>query len=371
MTTLKELFEQQGQSPWVDNLKRSYMTAGTLQEMINSGVRGVTSNPSIFQKSISEGTDYDEQFGELAKTKNVEDSYWGLVVKDVSDACHVMRSVYDESGGNDGFVSIEVSPALATDEQKTTESARYFHEHIDLPNLMVKIPATKECLPSIKQMISEGRNINVTLIFSLDRYAEVIEAYISGLEAFAASGATNLGKVNSVASFFISRVDTEIDRRLETIGTEEALALRGKAAVAQGKLAYKLYQEKFSGPRWEALAAKGAKPQRVLWASTSTKNPEYDDLLYVNNLIGPNTVNTMPDSVVKAFLDHGVVARTVDANVEEAESTWLALTTAGIDLADVAQTLEDQGVSAFMKSYDDLLTVLSDKYEALREANKS
>jgi transaldolase len=370
MTKLNDLYDQQGQSPWVDNLKRSYMTEGTLKKMIDDGVRGVTSNPSIFQKSISEGNDYDEQFAELAKTLNVEDSYWGLVVKDVTDACHVMRPVYDESGGNDGFVSIEVSPALATDEKQTTIEARKFHTQIDLPNLMVKIPATKQCLPSIQQMIAEGRNINVTLIFDLERYAAVMEAYIAGLEEFAASGATNLAKVNSVASFFISRVDTEVDRRLDALGTPEATALKGKAAVAQGKLAYKLYQEKFSGPRWDALATKGAKPQRVLWASTSTKNPAYPDLLYVDNLIGPHTVNTMPDAVVAAFADHGTVARTVDAEVDTAEKTWADLTAAGVDLADVAKTLETEGVTTFVKAYDELLQVLADKYELLRDQSR-
>jgi transaldolase len=219
-------------------------------------------------------------------------------------------------------------------------------------------------------MIAEGHNINVTLIFDLDRYDAVIEAYIAGLEEFAASGATNLAKVNSVASFFISRVDTEIDRRLDAIGTDEAKALKGLAAVAQGKLAYELFQKRFSGARWDALAAKGAKPQRVLWASTSTKNPAYDDLLYVNNLIGPNTVNTMPDAVVDAFNDHGTVARTVDENTEDAKKTWSDLNAAGIDLADVAKTLETEGVSTFVKAYDELLQVLADKYELLREQNK-
>lgn len=367
MTKLNDLYDQQGQSPWIDNLKRSYITKGTLEQMIKDGVRGVTSNPSIFQKSISEGTDYDEQFGELAKTHNVEDAYWGLVVKDVTDACHVMRTVYDSSDGNDGFVSIEVSPALATDEKQTTVEARKFHEDIALPNLMVKIPATAQCIPSIQQMISEGRNINITLIFSIDRYDAVIEAYISGLEAYVASGATNLAKVNSVASFFVSRVDTEVDRRLDKIGTPEAAALKGKAAVAQAQLAYELFQKRFSGARWDALATKGAKPQRPLWASTSVKNPAYTDLLYVDNLIGPNTVNTMPDAVVAAFADHGTVTRTVDADFASAQTVMDDLQTVGIDMTDVSKTLETEGVTAFVKAYDELLQVLADKYEALRE----
>ena len=228
MTTLNDLYDQQGQSPWIDNLKRSYITEGTLAKMAKDGVRGVTSNPTIFQKAIADGTAYDEQYHDLVKAKqSVEDAYWELVIQDVENACTVMRPTYDDSDGNDGFVSIEVSPNLATDEAGTTQSARELHERIDVPNVMVKIPATEQCVASIHQMIAEGRNINVTLIFSLERYDAVIEAYISGLEALAAGGAENLAKVNSVASFFISRVDTEVDRRLDEIGSAEGKALRG------------------------------------------------------------------------------------------------------------------------------------------------
>ncbi len=368
MTRLNDLYDQQGQSPWVDNLKRSYMTGGTLEQMIRDGIRGVTSNPTIFEKAMSVGTDYDDQFSELAKTESVEDSYWEMVIKDVGDACAIMRSVYDESGGSDGFVSIEVSPALALDGPATTESARYLWERLGAPNVMVKIPATEAGIEPIRTMISEGTNINVTLIFGLERYAKVIEAYISGLEALAESGAENLAKVNSVASFFVSRVDTEVDNRLEKIGTPEAMALKGKAAVAQAQLAYELFQQKFSGPRWDALASKGAKVQRTLWASTSTKNPDYPDLLYVDSLIGPNTVNTMPDATIEAYLDHGTIARTIDADVDGAKATLAALENVGISIADVAVTLENEGVASFTKSYDQLLQVLADKYEALREA---
>lgn len=368
MTRLNDLYDQQGQSPWIDNLKRSYITDGELEKMVRDGVRGVTSNPTIFEKAISSGTAYDEQFHALASSHSVEDAFWELVVQDVSDACKIMRKTYDECGGNDGFVSIEVSPALALDEKGTTESARHLHERIAQPNLMVKIPATEPCLPSIQQMIAEGRNINVTLIFSLERYDAVIEAYIAGLEQYAAGGATDLSNVNSVASFFVSRVDTEVDNRLEAVGSDEAKALRGKAAVAQAKLAYQLYEERFSGPRWDALAAKGAKPQRALWASTSTKNPAYPDLLYVDSLIGPNTVNTMPDATVTAFADHGTVARTVDVDVDAARDAMAGLEKVGVDMKDVGRTLEDQGVASFTKSYDQLLQVLADKYEALREA---
>jgi transaldolase len=369
MTRLQDLYEQQGQSPWVDNLKRSYMAEGTLQQMIEAGVRGVTSNPTIFEKAISEGTDYDEQFGSLAATYTVEDAYWELVIQDISGACDVMRPVYDQSGGNDGFVSIEVSPALAMDQAGTTQSARELHERINKPNLMVKIPATEQCLPSIRKMIGEGRNINVTLIFSLERYSDVMEAYIAGLEDLVASGVEDLSNVNSVASFFISRVDTETDRRLDEIGTDAAKALRGKTAVAQAKLAYELCGEKFSGSRWGALAEKGAKPQRPLWASTSTKNESYPELLYVDSLIGPNTVNTMPDKTVKAFTERGTVARTVDTDLESARAAIGSLEASGVDLGEVAKTLENEGVASFMKSYDELLQVLADKYESLREAN--
>jgi transaldolase len=368
MTTLNDLHDQQGQSPWIDNLKRSYLTGGTLDQMMRDGIRGVTSNPTIFQKAIMAGTDYDEQFHGLAKTHSVEDAYWELVIKDVSDACGVMREVYDSSEGHDGFVSIEVSPALALDGPGTEASARDLHTRIDLPNLMVKIPATKQGVPPIQKMISEGRNINVTLIFSIERYAEVIEGYIAGLEQLAADGATNLAKVNSVASFFVSRVDTEVDRRLDDIGTPEALALKGKAAVAQAKLAYQLFLEKFSGARWSVLAERGAKAQRPLWASTSTKNPAYPDLLYVDSLIGPDSVNTMPDATIEGFLDHGTVARTVDVDVHVAREVMDGLAAVGVDMTDVAKTLENEGVASFMKSYDELLQVLADKYEALRES---
>jgi transaldolase len=297
----------------------------------------------------------------------VEDSYWDLVVDDINDALRILRPVFDASGGTDGFVSVEVAPSLARDTDGTITSARSLHERINQPNVLVKIPATAEGVPAIKQMISEGRSINVTLIFSLDRYAEVIEAYQSGLEAYLASGATDLSTVASVASFFISRVDTEVDRRIETVahGDKQVLALRGKAAVAQGRQAYRLFREKFSGPRWEALASKGARVQRPLWASTSTKNPDYPDLAYVDTLIGPDTVNTMPDGTIADFLDHGTVARTIDTHLAEADETVSSLAAAGIDMGDVSATLEDEGVASFAKSFDELMQSLSDKANRL------
>jgi transaldolase len=364
MTKLHQLFEEQGQSPWIDNLKRAYLTSGELRRLVDEGIRGVTSNPTIFQKAIAGSADYDEQFRVLAQQGTVESAYWTMVVDDVTNALAVLRPVYDASGGRDGFVSLEVAPSLAADTDGTIEMARTLHGRVDQPNLMVKIPATKEGIPAIRQMISEGRNINVTLIFSLSRYAAVIEAYLSGLEAFVAGGGDG-SKVHSVASFFVSRVDTEVDRRLERLG-EKGAGLAGKAAVAQAKLAYRLFQEQFSGPGWEALKTGGAHPQRPLWASTSTKNPAYPDLLYVDNLIGPDTVNTMPDATVVAFMDHGVVARTVDDGADEAQTVLDRLAEIGIDMEDVGQTLEDEGVASFAKSFDELMQALNDKAAGLQ-----
>ena len=362
MTRLHDLYDQQGQSPWIDNLSRVSIQDGTLQRYVDEGMRGVTSNPTIFQKAMT-GTDaYDGEFFELIKRDSVEAAFWDLAVDDVTAACGVLRPVHDASQGTDGFVSIEVSPVLAHDREGTDVAARSFHDRIRLPNLFVKIPATAEGVESIRDMISEGRNINVTLIFSLLRYGEVIEAYLSGLEAFAAAGG-DVATVHSVASFFVSRVDTEVDRRLEKLGDKGA-GLEGKAAVAQARLAYELFRARFSGPRWEALAAKGAHLQRPLWASTSTKNPAYPDLLYVDSLIGPDTVNTMPDATIAAFLDHGVVARSVDSDPAGAQAALDGLERVGIPMEDVAKVLEDEGVAAFTKSYEELLQALTDKANA-------
>ncbi len=363
MNRLQQLYEVEGQSPWLDNLRRGYLTSGQLAGLVADGVRGLTSNPSIFQKAMEGSPDYDEQLGDLVKAGgNVVDHYWAMALQDIRGALDVLAPVYEQSGGGDGFVSVEVAPDLARDTDGTIASARRLHETVARPNLIVKIPGTAEGIPAIRQMITEGRSINVTLIFSLDRHAEVIEAYLSGLEAYEGE----LSQVASVASFFISRVDPEVDRRLDEIGTPAALALRGKAAVAQGKLAYQLFVRAFSGPRWEALAARGARVQRPLWASTSTKNPAYPDTLYIDQLIGPHTVNTIPDATLAAFEDRGTVARTVDQGVAEAEAAWQGLQDAGIDLADVARVLEDEGVAAFQKSFDELLGALSTKGAELR-----
>jgi len=372
MTRLQDLYTEQGQSPWLDNLRRDWLHDGHLAELVSTGVRGVTSNPTIFAKAISGEDDYDEQFSSLVGSMTVEQAYWELVITDIVDALAVLRPVFDGSGGTDGFVSLEVAPALANDTDATVQAGRALHERIASPNLLVKVPATAEGVTAIHRLIAEGHSINVTLIFGLERYDEVIEAYLSGLEAYAAAGAADLSGVASVASFFVSRVDTEVDRRLETLaggtaGDAKPLSLRGRAAVAQAQEAYAHFVEAFSGPRWEALAAKGAQVQRPLWASTSTKNPAYGDLLYVDSLIGPHTVNTMPDGTIDAFLDHGHVARTLDADEPGAVATLQALADAGIDLADVSATLEDEGVHTFAKSFDELLQSLTDKAATLEK----
>ena len=370
MTLLHQLYTEAGQSPWIDNLSRDSIRNGRMANMVDEGIRGVTSNPTIFQRAMT-GTDvYSADFARLIQGGTVEQAFWEMATADVTAALEIFHPLYEQSGASDGFVSLEVSPRLAYDTEGTIKDARTFHETIDMPNLLVKIPATEAGVPAIRQMISEGRNINVTLIFSLERYGDVIEAYISGLEALDHDGG-DLSRVHSVASFFVSRVDTEVDRRLERSGVPNLDDIRGKAAVAQAKLAYQLFGERFSGPRWDALHAKGAHRQRPLWASTSTKNPAYPDLLYVDNLIGPHTVNTMPDATVEAFKDHGKVARTVDKDVDEARAAMAALHEAGIDMSDVSRQLEEEGVAAFSKSYDELLQALEDKANEQRAGSGS
>jgi transaldolase len=368
MERLIRLYEEFGQSPWLDNLRRGFLTSGQLAEWRDGGIRGLTSNPTIFQKAISGSTDYDDQYRSIAADSGpVLDDYWTLVLADIDAACEVFDPVYEASDGGDGFVSVEVDPGLAHDSAGTEAAARELHQRIARRNLMVKIPATAAGIAPIRQMIGEGRNINITLIFSLDRHQEVMDAYLDGLEAYATTDGADLSKVASVASFFVSRVDTEVDRRLEAIGTPEALALRGKGAVAQAKLAYRQFVDTFSGPRWETLAARGAKVQRPLWASTSTKNPEYADTLYVDELIGPNTVNTLPDATIEAVADHGTLSRRVDADVDQAEAVWRQLAEVGVDLGDVADTLEREGVASFQKSFAELLDALQAKAAELSE----
>jgi transaldolase len=365
MTKLHRLYDEQGQSPWLDNLTRAYLRDGTLGRLVADGIRGVTANPTIFARAIEGSDAYDEQFARLiAQGRPVLDAYWDLVVDDIIDALGVLRPTFDSSGGADGFVSVEVAPELARDTDATVTAARHLHERIAQPNLFVKIPATGEGVPAIQTMIAEGRSINITLIFSLARYAEVIDAYLSGLEILARRGG-DLASVRSVASFFVSRVDTEVDGRLDATGTGDALALRGQAAVAQAKLAYRLFRDRFAGERWERLAARGAHVQRPLWASTSTKQPSYPDTLYVDSLIGSDTVNTLPETTIAAFEDHGTLARTIDRGVDDAGAVMRTLAEVGVDMDDVGRALEDQGVASFHESFAHVLHALEAKARQL------
>jgi transaldolase len=345
---------EHGQSVWIDFLSRDMLRGGQLERMLREdAVVGVTSNPTIFQKAISAGDAYDEQLREvLADERDPKEIFIRLAATDVGEACDFLRRVWDEGSGRDGYVSIEVDPNLASDTAATLEEAQRLHDLIDRPNLFVKIPATKEGLPAIEEMIARGRSINVTLIFGLERYAEVAEAYVRGLERLVAAGGEP-SRVASVASFFVSRVDTEADRRLDEIGGHDEL--KGTLAVANAKLAYQRYKQIFAGERWEALRASGATPQRCLWASTSTKNPAFRDVLYVEELIGPETVNTMPEETISAFQDHGRVERTLEKGVEEARRTFERFAEAGIDYDDVTRTLEREGVEKFADSFRELI----------------
>jgi len=350
---LHELSEL-GQSVWIDYLSRQLLQSGKLERMLEEdAVVGVTTNPTIFQKAIAEGDAYDEQLREvLAEEDDPKEVFLKLAVQDVQNACDLLRRVWDGGQGQDGYVSIEVDPNLAHDTQGTIDEAQRLHELVDRPNCFVKIPATKEGLPAIEEMIARGRSINVTLIFSLERYAEVVEAYLRGLERLVENGG-DPGPVASVASFFVSRVDTEADKRLEAVGAPKEL--RGKLAIANAKLAYQRYLQLFSGERWAALTAKGARSQRCLWASTSTKNPAYRDVIYVEELIGPETVNTMPEETIEAFQDHGRVALTLDRGVDEAQRVFEQVAEAGVDYDDVVATLEREGVDKFADSFKELL----------------
>jgi transaldolase len=343
-----------GQSVWIDFLSRDMLRSGELERrMRDDAVVGVTSNPTIFQKAISAGDAYDKQLRQVFEDeRDPKEVFVRLAAKDVGDALDLLRPVWDGGGGRDGYVSIEVDPNLAYDTAATIEEAQRLHELIDRPNLFVKIPATAPGLPAIEEMISRGRSINVTLIFSLERYAEVAEAYIRGVERLVEGGG-DPSKIASVASFFVSRVDTEADRRLDEIGAPDEL--KGKLAVANAKLAYQRCKEIFSGERWESLASEGATPQRCLWASTSTKNPAYRDVMYVEELIGPNTVNTMPDETIEAFQDHGEVAPTLERGIDEAKRVLEEIERVGVDYADVTDTLEREGVQKFADSFSELL----------------
>jgi transaldolase len=340
-----------GQSPWYDNLARPLLTGGGLAELVSDeGIRGVTSNPTILDKAIAAGEGYDEQLAQCAKDGlSIEDTYWAVVLDDIVAATDVLRPVFDAHSGGDGFVSVEVAPTLAHDTAGTIAAAASLHARVDRPNVMIKIPATLEGIPAIEATIAAGITVNVTLIFSLDRHAQVIEAYLTGLERLAAAGG-DLSTIASVASFFVSRVDTETDRRLP-----EGSPLRGKAAVANAKLAYELFRQQFSGPRWEALAAQGARLQRPLWASTSTKNPAYAPTLYVDELIGQDTVNTLAPASIEALQAGEGTQRagTVAEGVDDAHQVMTDLAAAGVDIDDVTDVLEREGVDSFAASFTD------------------
>ena len=352
-----------GQSVWIDFLSRQSTRSGHLQKLIDEYcVVGATSNPTIFDKAMGEGNAYDEEIAELSKhTDDAAEIFWTLAQQDVGEACDIFDVVFERTAGRDGYVSIEVDPGLAYDTLNTFRSAMRFHEAIDKRNLFVKIPATKPGLGAIEDVIAKGRSINVTLIFSLERYAEVVESYIRGLERLVAEGGDPSG-VASVASFFVSRIDTEADKRLEAAGHEE---LKGRLAIANAKLAYEHYRAAFFGPRWDFLLSKGAKPQRVLWASTSTKNPEYPDTLYVEELIGPETVNTMPEETILAYQDHGNPVSRLETEVEEAKRVFDQLALAGVDYDDVTDTLEREGVEKFEASLADVVETVEGKLAAL------
>jgi transaldolase len=355
-----------GQSVWIDYLSRDLLESGELRRMMEEdAVVGVTSNPTIFQKAVSHGNAYDAQLKELlGQDLDAKEVFLRLAVRDVETALDLLAPVH-EANPQDGYVSIEVDPNLADDTQATYAEAIRFHEWIDRPNLYVKIPATTAGLPAIEDCIAAGRSINVTLIFSLERHRAVVEAYLRGLERLVEAGGEP-ARVRSVASFFVSRVDTETDRRLEAIGSERALALRGRLAIANARLAYQHYLEAFAGPRWESLAQKGALPQRCLWASTSTKNPAYSDVLYVEELIGPQTVNTMPEETIRAFQDHGRIrGDTVLEGVNEAHRLLDELAEVGIDYDDVTSTLERDGVRKFAESFAELLAGVRAKHAAV------
>jgi transaldolase len=354
-----------GQSVWIDSLSREMLETGELERLIREdSVSGVTSNPTIFQKALAEGDWYDSELRELASLKDSSEIFFRLAEHDVTDACDLLRSVYDESGGRDGYVSLEVDPTLAYDTERTYEQTLRLHSDIDRPNLYVKIPATRPGLPAIEDAIAAGHSVNVTLIFSLQRYIEVVDAYVRGLERRVAA-AGEIGTINSVASFFVSRVDTEADKRLEAIGSPKALALRGKLAVANAKLAYSHFQEVLSSERWQYLVSKGARAQRCLWASTSTKNPAYSDTLYVAELIGPDTVNTMPIETVRAFQEHGKAAETLTKGVDDAKLLLEQLEAIGVSYAEVTDTLEAEGVQKFADSFAELLSGIDTKLKKL------
>ncbi len=362
------LVNEFGQSLWLDDLRRDLITSGELKRLIEEEcVRGLTSNPTIFQKAITGSSAYDEQIQPLADAGNsVDEIYEALVIKDIRAAADLFLPLYTDTNGADGYVSIEVSPKLAYDTAGTVQEALRFWQTIDRPNIMIKIPATLEGVPAIQQVIAAGINVNVTLIFSLERYQAVVDAYLSGLEALANQGG-DVSRIASVASFFVSRVDAAVDKLLEAkqAAGEDVSALLGKAAIANAAVAYHIWEEISKGERFAGLKAKGAHPQRLLWASTGTKNPNYRDVLYVEELIGDQTVDTVPPATLDAFRDHGVARATLAEKTVDAQAMLDRLAAAGIDLAAVTHKLEEDGVKSFAASFDDLINALAAKRKVM------
>ena len=360
-----------GQSIWLDFIERRMVQSGELRDLVAQGVAGVTSNPTIFQQAIAKSDAYNDELTQLAGGKaDAKTIFETLAIADIQAAADVLRPVYDTAKGQDGFVSLEVAPTLAHDTEATIAEARRLHAAVNRPNLMIKVPATLAGLPAIRQLIADGICINVTLIFSLERYAAVKQAYLQGIEERVAAGKP-VDKIASVASFFVSRVDVAVDALLDKMAQQDPAkadyykSLQGKVAVANSKLAYRQFEEVFAGPRWEKLAAAGAHVQRPLWASTSTKNPAYPDLIYVDTLIGPHTVNTMPPQTLKAFADHGTPARTVDKELDQARADIAAVTAAGVSLEQVTEDLEVDGVKKFADSFEELLKTIDERRKQL------
>lgn len=354
-----------GQSIWLDFIDRNIIQTGNLKKLIDEdGVRGVTSNPAIFEKAITGSSDYDADISELAdKTDNNEEIFFGVAIKDIQAAADIFKGVYEESKGGDGYVSLEVSPFLALKTQETIDQAAELWEKVDRKNVMIKIPGTKPGLAAIRESIGHGINVNVTLLFSLPRYEEVTEAYISGLEDHLAAG-HSIGHISSVASFFLSRIDVIVDPMLDEKGVPE---LKGEVAIASAKKAYEIYKRVFSGERWEKLAAQGAKPQRLLWASTSSKNPSFKDTKYVEALIGPDTVDTAPLETIEAFRDHGIAANTLEQDMDQATAVLDKLKSVGISIDEITQKLEDEGIEKFNKPFEKLLQAIEDQKAKVKQ----
>ena len=359
-TKLHQLTEL-GQSIWLDYIRRSLIESGDLAAYVQNGLRGMTSNPAIFEKAIAETDEYDGQIQSLAlEGKTSQEIYESLAIDDIRSAARILEPVFDESEGADGYISLEVNPHLAHDRQATVNEALRLFGAVDRPNVMIKVPATAEGLLAIQELITEGININVTLMFSMAQYDMVAEAYIAALEKRAAK-VYDVHHIASVASFFVSRIDVKVDKMLDEIDTPEAEALKGKIGIASAKLAYQHFKETFQGKRWDFLADKGARLQRVLYGSTSTKDPAYSDVMYVDGLIGPNTVNTIPPKTLEAFIDHGTVAVTLDQDIDEVHEQLVQLEKVGINLDDVTRELLDEGVEKFVKPYDKLIETIAQK----------